>query len=94
MFWPNQPFSDVQVVVVKESAAHCEAVLFLLCGCLGLLMVVGITHLFNFCVHELHMFAFTFFCFVYAPLTYTVWTGAKLQSILIMWGIVMFYMPC
>jgi hypothetical protein len=28
MFWPNRPSSGVQVVVMKESAAHCNAVLF------------------------------------------------------------------
>jgi hypothetical protein len=27
MFRPNWPSTDVQVVVMKESAAHCEAVL-------------------------------------------------------------------
>jgi hypothetical protein len=27
MFLPNQPSSGVQVVVMKESAAHCIAVL-------------------------------------------------------------------
>jgi hypothetical protein len=26
MFWPNQPSSDVQVIVMKDSAAHCNAV--------------------------------------------------------------------
>jgi hypothetical protein len=42
MFRPNRPSSGVQVVVMKESAAHCEAVLFLseykyfwLCGLTG-----------------------------------------------------------
>jgi hypothetical protein len=28
MFWPNWPSSGVQVVIVKNSAAHCNAVLF------------------------------------------------------------------
>jgi hypothetical protein len=26
MFWPNWPSSGVQVVMVKDSAAHCNAV--------------------------------------------------------------------
>jgi hypothetical protein len=36
MFRLNRPSSDVQVVVINVSAAHCEAASFLLCGCLGL----------------------------------------------------------
>lgn len=31
MFQPNQPSAGVQVVVMKESAAHCSAVLLFLC---------------------------------------------------------------
>jgi hypothetical protein len=30
MFWPNWPPSDVQVVMVKDPASHCNAVFFLL----------------------------------------------------------------
>jgi hypothetical protein len=30
MFWHNWPSSGVQVVVIKESAAHRDALLFLL----------------------------------------------------------------
>jgi hypothetical protein len=41
-----RPSSDVQVVVMKESAAHCEATFFLLCGCLGLLLVMWVNHAF------------------------------------------------
>jgi hypothetical protein len=28
MFWPNWPSSDVQVVMVKHSAGHCNAIFF------------------------------------------------------------------
>jgi hypothetical protein len=35
MFRPNRPSSGVQVVVMEESAAHCNAVLLFLCSCLG-----------------------------------------------------------
>jgi hypothetical protein len=38
IFWPNRASSGVQVVVIKESAAHCKAFLFLLYGCLGLIL--------------------------------------------------------
>jgi hypothetical protein len=38
MFRPNRPSSGVQVVVMKESAAHCNAVLLLICSCLGLIV--------------------------------------------------------
>jgi hypothetical protein len=57
MFRPNRPSSGVQVVVVKESVAHCKAVLFLLTGCLGLVLVMWVNDCFNFGVLELHMFA-------------------------------------
>jgi hypothetical protein len=35
MFQSNRPSSGVQVVVMKESATHCNAVLLFLCNCLG-----------------------------------------------------------
>jgi hypothetical protein len=55
MFHPNWPSSSVQVFVIKESAALCKAVLFLLCDFLRLLMVVGAV-CFNFGVLELNAF--------------------------------------
>jgi hypothetical protein len=45
MFRPNRPSSGVQVVMNKESAAHCKAALFLLCGCLGLHLVTWVSYL-------------------------------------------------
>jgi uncharacterized protein (DUF111 family) len=56
IFGPNRPSSGVQVVVMKESAGHCSAVLFPLCGCLGLLRVMWLTICINFGVLELHVF--------------------------------------
>jgi hypothetical protein len=38
MFRPNQPSSGVQVVVMKESAAYCNAVLLILCSFRGLIL--------------------------------------------------------
>jgi hypothetical protein len=38
MFRPNRPSADVQVAVMKDLAAHCNTILFLLCGCLGLII--------------------------------------------------------
>jgi hypothetical protein len=38
MFQPNRPSSGVQVVVMKESATQCNAVLFFLCSCLELIL--------------------------------------------------------
>jgi hypothetical protein len=35
MFRPNRPSSGVQVVVMKKSAAHCNALLLFLANCLG-----------------------------------------------------------
>jgi hypothetical protein len=40
MFRHNRPSSCVQVVVMKESAGHCNAILLLLCNYLGLLLVM------------------------------------------------------
>jgi hypothetical protein len=54
MFQPNRPSSGVQVVVIKEYAAHCNAVLFLLHRCLILLLVMWVNHLFYLGVLELH----------------------------------------
>jgi hypothetical protein len=51
MFRPNRPSSGVKVVMIKEPAAHCRAVLCLLCGCLGLLLVMWVNHLFQFWCH-------------------------------------------
>jgi hypothetical protein len=57
MFRPNRPSSGVQVVVMKESAAHCEAVLFLseykyfwLCGLTGCFYLVSLNNCYaRFC---------------------------------------------
>jgi hypothetical protein len=38
MFRPNWPSSGVQVVVIKESDAHCNALLLLVGSCLGLIL--------------------------------------------------------
>jgi hypothetical protein len=38
MFRPNRPSSGAQVVVMKESAAHCNAVLLFLYNYLGLIL--------------------------------------------------------
>jgi hypothetical protein len=38
VFRSNQPSSDVQNVVMKESAAHCTAVLILLSNFVGLIL--------------------------------------------------------
>jgi hypothetical protein len=38
MFRPNCPASGVQVVVMKESAAHCNAVLLFLRNYIGLIL--------------------------------------------------------
>jgi hypothetical protein len=64
MFWPNQPSSGVQVFVIKESVVHCNAVLFLVCSCLGLLLVMWVNQLFYLGVLELHVFALWFCWFV------------------------------
>jgi hypothetical protein len=56
------PSSGVQVVAIKESATHCDAVLFILCGRLRLLLVIWVNHLFYLGVLELHVFALLF-CF-------------------------------
>jgi hypothetical protein len=45
---PFRPSSGVQVVVMKEPAAQCKAVLFLFCSCLGLLLVMWVNRLFLF----------------------------------------------
>jgi hypothetical protein len=42
MVRPNRASSGVPVVVMKESASHCDAVLLSLCSCFGLfLLFVG-----------------------------------------------------
>jgi hypothetical protein len=46
MFWPNRISLGVRVVVKRESAAHYKAALFLLCGYLGLHLVMCVNHLF------------------------------------------------
>jgi hypothetical protein len=63
MFRPNRPSSGERVVVMKESAAHSNAVLFLLCSCLGLHLVMWVNRLFYLGVLELYMFAL-WFCLV------------------------------
>jgi hypothetical protein len=45
MFRPNWPSSGVQVAVIKESAAHCNAVLLFLLNCLGLFLVMWVNQL-------------------------------------------------
>jgi hypothetical protein len=65
MFRPNRPPSGVQVAVMKECAAHCNAVLLFLCSCLGLILVLWVNHLFIYIgVPELHMFALSVICSV------------------------------
>jgi hypothetical protein len=54
-FRPNRPSSGVQVVI-KGSAAHCNAVFFVLFGCLGLLRLCRLTICINFGVLELQVF--------------------------------------
>jgi hypothetical protein len=63
LFRPNQPSSGLQAVTIKESAAHCNAVLFLLCSSLWLLLAMWVNHLFYLGVHELYVFAI-WFCLV------------------------------
>jgi hypothetical protein len=48
---------------MKESASQSKAVLFLLCGCLGLLLVMLVNHPFYFGV-EPHVFVLWFCWFV------------------------------
>jgi hypothetical protein len=48
--------------VIKEAAAHCIAVLFLLCSCLGLLLVTWVNHFLTFGVLELHVFILSVIC--------------------------------
>jgi hypothetical protein len=64
MFQPNLPSSGVQVVMVKDSAAHCNAVLFppIVFGS-GYFGYVGY-HQFYLVVLGLHMVAFRFVWFV------------------------------
>jgi hypothetical protein len=58
MFQPNWPSSGVQVVMVKDSAAHCNAVysppILVACGYL----VMWVTISFYLGVLGLHVFAF------------------------------------
>jgi hypothetical protein len=42
----NRPSSGVQVVLTKESAAYCKAVLLFLCSCHGLLLFKWVKQLF------------------------------------------------
>jgi hypothetical protein len=46
MLRPKWPSSGVQVVVLKEPAAHCNAVLIILCSCLGIILVMWVNQLF------------------------------------------------
>jgi hypothetical protein len=67
MFQPNWPSSGVQVVVMKESAAHCNAVLLFLCNCLRLILgYVGYQPV------AMHMFALWFCWFVDLSLVWCV----------------------
>jgi hypothetical protein len=52
--WSYRPSSGVQAVVIKECAAHCNAVLFVLYSCFRLHLVMWISHLFYLGVLELH----------------------------------------
>jgi hypothetical protein len=54
----NQPSSGVQAVVIKESTAHCNAVLFLLYSCIRLHLVMWVSHMFYLGVVELNLFAY------------------------------------
>jgi hypothetical protein len=69
MFRPNRPSSGVEVAVVKEPAAHSKAVYFLLCGYLGLLLVMWVNQLFHLGVLEQHVFALWFcvVCWLWLP---------------------------
>jgi hypothetical protein len=58
MFQAYRPFSGVLVVVIKESAA----LLFLLCNCLGLLLVMWVNQLFYLDFLELRVFALSVIC--------------------------------
>jgi hypothetical protein len=80
-FRPNQPPSGVKVVLIKESSAHCKAVLFLLCSCLRLLLVMWVNQLFYLGVLELHVFALWFRWFVVCGyLEYSCWGGSVLYG--------------
>jgi hypothetical protein len=59
MFRSNRPSLGVEVVVMKVSADHCNAVLYFLCSCLGLLLNMWVIQLFYLIVHE-HVFALWF----------------------------------
>jgi hypothetical protein len=45
MFRRNLPSSGVQILVIKDSTAHCNAVLFLFRGCLQVDLLVWVNHL-------------------------------------------------
>jgi hypothetical protein len=70
MFPPNRPFSGVHAVI-KESAAHCNAVSFLLYGCLGLCALT----ILNFGVLGLHVFDLCVFCCFFPVLNVFVGAG-------------------
>jgi hypothetical protein len=58
MFRPNRPSSGAQVVMIKESAFHCNAyVVASDCFCL-----CGLTICYDFGVLELYMFALSVIC--------------------------------
>jgi hypothetical protein len=64
MFWPNWPSSGVQVVMVKDFAAHCNAVFFTpIVFVSGYFGYVGY-HQFYLGVLGLHVVAFGFVWFV------------------------------
>jgi hypothetical protein len=63
IFRPSRSPSGVQVAVIKESAAHCNAALFLLRRGLGLCLFMWVNHLLYLGVLELHVFAL-WFCFL------------------------------
>jgi hypothetical protein len=65
MLWPNWPSSGVQVVMVKDSSAHCNAVFFppteVASGYFG---YVGY-HQFYFGILQLHVAAFPYYVMHY-----------------------------
>jgi hypothetical protein len=41
----NRPSSGVEVIVMKESAVHCNVVVLFLCSCVGLLLQLNDTQI-------------------------------------------------
>jgi hypothetical protein len=87
MFRPNRPSSGVQVVMVKDSAAYCNAVFFPpIVVASGYSGYVGY-HQFYLCVSELHVVAFGFVWFVgYGCLECSCWRGSSV----VYWSAIIF----